>query len=99
MNKKCAAPPSDVHRQRLLAMQARLAKARIEVSEASIEEVELAPIEQREYHLLRAHINTMIDHGWTIIGREPITLKRGEQTCFVRQGMLISPDLDNSKTG
>lgn len=99
MNKKCAAPPSDVHRQRLLAMQAKLAKVRIDVSETPVEEVELAPIDQREYHLLRAHIDTMVDHCWRIISREPITLKRGSQTCFVRQGMLITPELDNSQTG
>ncbi len=99
MIKKRAASTSDVHRKRLLAMQARLAKARIEISEAPIEEVELAPIDQREFHLLRAHIDTMVDHGWRIISREPITLKRGTQTCFVRQGMLISPDLDSSKAG
>ncbi|SDU26227.1 hypothetical protein [Halopseudomonas salegens] len=99
MTKKRAAVPSDVHRQRLLAIQAKLAEQKIEITEAPIEEVELSPIEQRELHLLRAHIDTMVDHGWRIISREPITLKRGAQTCFVQQGMLISPDLGSSKTG
>jgi hypothetical protein len=46
--------------------------------------------EQRELHGLRAHIQHLLKHGWAIVSREPLLLRRGGERLRVHNGMLVS---------
>jgi hypothetical protein len=46
--------------------------------------------EQRKLPALRAHIDKLLDNGWVIAHRDPLTLRLGHRTCLVMHGMLIS---------
>lgn len=48
--------------------------------------------EQRKFHGLRAHIDDLLNRGWTITSREPLLLKRGRNRLQVCHGMLTSYD-------
>lgn len=55
-----------------------------------IEVVELLDRQQRQWDALRVHINALLADQWLIDGRTPLTLRRGQQVCYVLHGMLIS---------
>ncbi|MCU1718526.1 hypothetical protein [Pseudomonas sp. 5P_3.1_Bac2] len=46
--------------------------------------------DQRCLPALRAHIGTLLDKGWVIVDRAPLTLRCGRKTYQVLHGMLIS---------
>lgn len=58
-----------------------------------IEVVELPDRQQRQLDALRVHINALLADHWLIAGRTPLTLRRGQQVCYVLHGMLISEGL------
>lgn len=60
---------------------------------AVIEVVELPDRQQRQLDALRLHINGLLADQWLIANRTPLTLRRGEQTCYVLHGMLVSDGL------
>lgn len=51
---------------------------------------ELAMKEQRYLPALRAHIDQLLDSGWIIASRSPLTLQNGHRRYQVSHGMLIS---------
>lgn len=62
-------------------------------SAEGIEVVELPDRQQRQLDALRMHINALLADQWLIAGRTPLTLRRGQQICYVLHGMLISEAL------
>lgn len=60
---------------------------------AVIEVVELPDRQQRQLDALRVHINNLLADQWLIASRNPLTLQRGEQVCYVLHGMLVSDGL------
>ena len=60
---------------------------------AVIEVVELPDRQQRQLDALRLHINNLLADQWLIASRNPLTLQRGEQVCYVLHGMLVSDGL------
>lgn len=52
--------------------------------------MELARIEQREFTAMRAHIEQLLNNGWSITSRSPLTIERQGQRSVVRCGVLIS---------
>lgn len=58
-----------------------------------IEVVELADRKQRQWAELRNYVNELLDSGWQIATRNPLTLQRGPHVCYVLHGMLISESL------
>ncbi|WP_231703282.1 hypothetical protein [Halopseudomonas pelagia] len=60
---------------------------------AVIEVVELPDRQQRQLDALRLHINNLLADKWVIASRNPLTLQRGEQVCYVLHGMLVSDGL------
>ena len=46
--------------------------------------------DQRKFHGLRAHVDQLLNEGWYIASRRPLTLKRGAECLQHRQGMLLS---------
>ena len=58
-----------------------------------IEVVELPERKQRKLTELRSHIDELLQDGWTIATRNPLTLQRGSQLCYVLHGMLVSDAL------
>lgn len=59
-----------------------------------IEVVELLDRKQRKLNELRSHIDDLLDEGWSIAGRNPLTLQRNSRICYVLHGMLISDSLN-----
>lgn len=47
------------------------------------------PSERRCYHAMRKHIDTLLDQGWSITGRDPVRLERFQQVKIVKGGVLI----------
>ena len=45
--------------------------------------------EQRELHGLRDHIQYLLKHGWQIVSREPLLLRRGGSRLRYHNGMLV----------
>lgn len=45
--------------------------------------------EQRHLPALRAHIEQLLNRGWVIVGRTPLTLQHGHRCYRVSHGMLI----------
>lgn len=62
-------------------------------SAEGIEVVELPDRQQRQLDALRMHINALLADQWLIADRTPLTLRRGQQVCYVLHGMLISEGL------
>ncbi|MFO7705218.1 MAG: hypothetical protein R6V43_08810 [Halopseudomonas sp.] len=62
-------------------------------SPEGIEVVELPDRQQRQLDALRMYINALLADQWLIAGRTPLTLRRGQQVCYVLHGMLISEGL------
>lgn len=60
---------------------------------AVIEVVELPDRQQRHLDALRLHIDDLLADQWRIASRNPLTLQRGEQRCYVLHGMLVSDGL------
>ncbi|WP_373186255.1 hypothetical protein [Halopseudomonas sp.] len=58
-----------------------------------IEVVELPDRQQRKLKELRSHIDDLLNDGWQIATRNPLTLKQGYRICYVLHGMLISETL------
>ncbi|WP_022964535.1 hypothetical protein [Halopseudomonas pelagia] len=58
-----------------------------------IEVVELPDRQQRHLDALRVHINELLADQWLIASRNPLTLRRGQQVCYVLHGMLVSEGL------
>ncbi|PCC98052.1 hypothetical protein EAO82_04715 [Halopseudomonas pelagia] len=58
-----------------------------------MEVVELPDRQQRQLDALRLHINNLLADKWVIASRNPLTLQRGEQVCYVLHGMLVSDGL------
>ncbi|BAU73893.1 hypothetical protein [Metapseudomonas furukawaii] len=46
--------------------------------------------EQRALHGLRVHIQLLLKHGWQIVSREPLLLRRGGAHLRYHNGMLVS---------
>ena len=46
--------------------------------------------EQRHLPALRAHIDMLLNKGWMIASRSPLTLQNGHRSYTVAHGMLIS---------
>ncbi|WP_197432151.1 hypothetical protein [Ectopseudomonas composti] len=46
--------------------------------------------EQRHLPALRAHIEQLLNKGWSISSRNPLTLQNGHRCYLVSHGMLIS---------
>ncbi|WP_339844444.1 hypothetical protein [uncultured Halopseudomonas sp.] len=59
-----------------------------------IEVVELLDRQQRKLNELRSHIDDLLDDGWVIAQRNPLTLQRNARVCYVLHGMLISDHLN-----
>ncbi|WP_150278746.1 hypothetical protein [Halopseudomonas salina] len=59
-----------------------------------IEVVELPDRKQRKLNELRCHIDHLLDEGWVIAKRNPLTLQRNTRVCYVLHGMLISDSLN-----
>jgi hypothetical protein len=59
-----------------------------------IEVVELLDRQQRKLNELRSHIDDLLDEGWVIAQRNPLTLQRNSRVCYVLHGMLISDHLN-----
>jgi len=51
--------------------------------------MESAKQEQRALPALRAHIDKLLNKGWVIANRNPLTLQSGRKTYLVMHGMLI----------
>ncbi len=85
--------------QEQLSSLSRLAKARSRSGPAPvtipavIEVVELPDRQQRHLDALRLHIDGLLADDWRIASRNPLTLRRGQQLCYVLHGMLVSDDL------
>ena len=47
------------------------------------------PPERRCYHAMRAHIDKLLDQGWSITGRDPVRLERHQRVKIVRGGVLV----------
>lgn len=47
-------------------------------------------MDSRKYHDLRARIDDLIAHGWSIAGRDPIRLERAPRVLIVRGRALIN---------
>jgi hypothetical protein len=45
--------------------------------------------EQRHLPALRAHIEQLLNKGWVIASRNPLTLQNGHRCYLVSHGMLI----------
>lgn len=58
-----------------------------------IEVVELVDRQQRKLNELRNHIDDLLNDGWAISSRNPLTLQRDFRVCYVLHGMLISDSL------
>lgn len=58
-----------------------------------LEVVELPDRKQRKLNELRSHIDDLLNEGWIISTRNPLTLQRGTHICYVLHGMLISDTL------
>ena len=50
--------------------------------------------DQRCLPELRAHIGALLNKGWIIVDRAPLTLRSGRKTYQVLHGMLISESLN-----
>jgi hypothetical protein len=48
-----------------------------------------APVERRSFHALRRHIDTLLEQGWSITGRDPVRLERHHQVRVVSGGALV----------
>jgi len=60
---------------------------------AVIDVVELPDRQQRHLDALRLHIDGLLADRWLIASRNPLTLRRGQQVCYVLHGMLVSDEL------
>tara|TARA_R110002051_G_scaffold310032_1_gene382944 strand:- start:194 stop:460 length:267 start_codon:yes stop_codon:yes gene_type:complete len=58
-----------------------------------IEVVEWPERQQRKLDELRRHIDDLLDDGWMIASRNPLTLQQGSRLCYVLHGMLVSDAL------
>lgn len=58
-----------------------------------IEVVELPERKQRKLTELRNHIDGLLNEGWQISTRNPLTLQRDSNVCYVLHGMLVSDTL------
>ena len=47
------------------------------------------PTERRRLHAMRRHIDTLLEQGWSITGRDPVRLERRHQVKVVRGGVLV----------
>ncbi|GLZ89570.1 hypothetical protein Pres01_56210 [Metapseudomonas resinovorans] len=47
------------------------------------------PQERRGFHVMRKHIEKLLDQGWSITGRDPVRLERHQQVKIVKDGVLI----------
>lgn len=48
-----------------------------------------ASAERRSLHAMRRHIDTLLEQGWSITGRDPVRLERQHQVKIVWEGVLI----------
>ena len=60
---------------------------------AGIEVVEWPERQQRKLDELRRHIDDLLNDGWMIASRNPLTLQQGRRLCYVLHGMLVSDAL------
>lgn len=58
-----------------------------------IEVVEWPERQQRKLDALRRHIDDLLNDGWVIASRNPLTLQQGSRLCYVLHGMLVSDTL------
>ena len=47
------------------------------------------PSERRCYHVMRTHIDKLLDQGWSITGRDPVRLELHQRVKIVRGGVLV----------
>lgn len=58
-----------------------------------MEEIEVAglPEDERKLNDTRARVDQLLAEGWSIVGRDPLTLQRGRTKLCVRSnGIIVS---------
>lgn len=48
-------------------------------------------MEERKFHYTRKRVDEMLSDGWSLVGRDPVMLRRGEQQMIVNtNGCLVA---------